>query len=132
MNLYFNFPHVLIYLVLIFNVSVSFVLINPAAKFESSFSTSMKISATLIHMPPADLTPAVDKFARLPTGTEKKASTFMTAKGPEPTGPEPFNFVAKELEPLSNYVKDLVASENPILTMAASHFFEKVTIITDT
>ena len=50
----------------------------------------------------------------------------MTAKGPVPLGPEPFGLVSDELQSLSDYVKELVVSENPVLTMAASHFFEKV------
>lgn len=33
--------------------------------------------------------------------------------------------VANELQPLSDYVKELVKSENPVLTMAASHFFDQ-------
>ena len=33
--------------------------------------------------------------------------------------------VEKELQSLSDYVKELVVSENPVLTMAASHFFSK-------
>jgi hypothetical protein len=76
-------------------------------------------------MAPADLTPAIDKFVRLPTGPNVDPY-FMTAKGPVPTGPEPFDMVSKELQPLSDYVKEMVTSENPVLTMAASHFFEKV------
>lgn len=43
-----------------------------------------------------------------------------------PPGPDPFAIVAKELESVSTYVKKIVANENPVLTMAASHFFEKV------
>jgi hypothetical protein len=50
----------------------------------------------------------------------------MTARGPSPDGPEPFGLVAKELQPLSDYVKELIVSENPVLTMAASHFFDQV------
>eukprot|EP00596_Hydrurales_sp_CCMP1899_P008997 CAMPEP_0119048394 /NCGR_PEP_ID=MMETSP1177-20130426/58662_1 /TAXON_ID=2985 /ORGANISM="Ochromonas sp, Strain CCMP1899" /LENGTH=363 /DNA_ID=CAMNT_0007024205 /DNA_START=179 /DNA_END=1270 /DNA_ORIENTATION=+ len=75
-------------------------------------------------MAPADLTPAIDKFVRLPTGPNVDPY-FMTAKGPVPTGPEPFDMVSAELQPLSDYVKEMVTSENPVLTMAASHFFEK-------
>jgi hypothetical protein len=78
-------------------------------------------------MPPADLTPAVDKYVRLPTGPIND-DFFMTARGPSPEGPEPFGMVAKELQPLSDYVKELVVSENPVLTMAASHFFDQVSI----
>lgn len=73
--------------------------------------------------PPADLTPAVDKFASLPIKIE--TGYFMTARGPIPEGPEPFGLVADELQPLSDYVKELVVSENPVLTMAASHFFDQ-------
>jgi hypothetical protein len=76
-------------------------------------------------MPPADLTPAVDKFVRLPPDS-KSDSYFMTAKGPVPNGPEPFAMVANELQPLSDYVKELVVSENPVLTMASQHFFDQV------
>jgi geranyl diphosphate synthase len=80
-------------------------------------------------MAPADLTPAVDKFSRLP-------DSRSISKGLDPLKVEyfqkmmakdvdPFKMVEKELEPLSDYVMDLVQSENPVLTMAASHFFEK-------
>ena len=89
---------------------------------------SLQLDALTI-MAPADLTPAIDKFVRLPTGPNIDPY-FMTAKGPVPEGPEPFQLVASELQPLSDYVKEMVVSENPVLTMAASHFFEKVKIIT--
>ena len=78
-------------------------------------------------MPPADLTPAVDKYVRLPPPSTiiDKDTYFMTASGPTPMGPDPFALVAEELKPLSDYVKELVVSENPVLTMAASHFFDQ-------
>lgn len=79
-------------------------------------------------MPPADLTPAVDKFAKLPPSNVEstiRSDKYLSAKGPSPDGPDPFECVAEELQPLADYVKELVVSENPILTMAASHFFEK-------
>jgi len=76
-------------------------------------------------MEPADLTPAVDKFVSLPGETSSSDHYFMTAKGPEPAGPDPFKAVSGELQSLSTYIKELVQSENPVLTMAASHFFEK-------
>jgi hypothetical protein len=83
-------------------------------------------------MPPADLTPAVDKFVRLPESDATKVKSTegytMSAKGPVPDGPDPFKFVANELSPLSEFVKEMVVSENPVLTMAASHFFEKVSV----
>ena len=78
-------------------------------------------------MPPADLTPAVDKYERLPLG-ERQETYSMSAKGKGPDGPDPFKLVANELSPLSDFVKDLVVSENPVLTMAASHFFDQVSL----
>jgi len=89
------------------------------------------MGATLLHasmvVPPAaaDLTPAIDKFERLPLAPFQDP-LFMTAKGPAPEGPDPFKYVADELNPLSDFVKDLMVSENPVLTMAASHFFDQV------
>ena len=84
----------------------------------------MELDATTT-MAPANLTPAIDKFVRLPSGPNIDPY-FMTAAGPVPVGPEPFAMVSAELQPLSDYVKEMVVSENPVLTMAASHFFEKV------
>jgi hypothetical protein len=87
---------------------------------------------TSTEMPPADLTPAVDKYARLPSSSKENSKIvehneyLLSAKGPSPAGPEPFGLVGDELQPLSDYVKELVASENPVLTMAASHFFDQV------
>jgi hypothetical protein len=75
----------------------------------------------------ADLTPAVDKFPRLPPAHEH-INYLIQAKSVIPKGPDPFSLVADELSPLSDYVKELVVSENPVLTMAASHFFEKVNL----
>ena len=81
---------------------------------------------------PADLTPAVDKYVCLPPRSKLNVESFyMTARGPTPKGPEPFNLVADELQPLSDYVKELVVSENPVLTMAASHFFEQVNMVNE-
>lgn len=41
------------------------------------------------------------------------------------TLPDPFKMVEKELEPFSNSIKELVSTDQPILSMAAKHFFEK-------
>jgi hypothetical protein len=104
----------------------AFFLIAPSSSYMATNPTTRSFhlqSSTM--MAPADLTPAIDKFVRLPSGPNIDPY-FMTAKGPVPLGPEPFGMVGDELQPLSDYVKDLVASENPVLTMAASHFFEKV------
>ena len=102
--------------------------------FQSTHSQSLRqlYQKTFVHLssPPiitsADLTPAIDKYINLPTNTHDVYT--LTASGPAPTGPDPFNLVADDLEPLSEYVKELIVSENPVLTMAASHFFEKVSL----
>jgi geranylgeranyl pyrophosphate synthase len=66
----------------------------------------------------------VDKFATVPTEEELEEDMPMTATGPQPDGPDPFEFVAKDLESLSQYVSGLMTSENPILTQAATVFFD--------
>ena len=103
--------------------------------FVSSGNRLVKPSYSIMYvsqiMPPADLTPAVDKFPSLPILIQSKSDSSsplasITTRGPVPEGPEPFSFVASEVQPLADYVKELVKSENPVLTMAASHFFEQV------
>jgi geranyl diphosphate synthase len=75
---------------------------------------------------PADLTPAVDKYARLPAVSDRlDMAPDPFKESPEPEGPDPFKSVEKELQPLSQYVGDMVQSENPVLTMAAGHFFNQ-------
>merc|ERR1712238_156771 len=39
--------------------------------------------------------------------------------------PDPFAMVEKELKPFSDSITELVSSDQPILSMAAKHFFEK-------
>lgn len=41
------------------------------------------------------------------------------------TLPDPFKMVEKELQPFSDSIKELVSNDQPILSMAAKHFFEK-------
>jgi geranylgeranyl pyrophosphate synthase len=41
------------------------------------------------------------------------------------TFPDPFKMVENELQPFSDSIKELVSSDQPILSMAAKHFFEK-------
>ena len=41
------------------------------------------------------------------------------------TLPDPFKLVQKELQPFSDSIKELVSTDQPILSMAAKHFFEK-------
>ena len=89
-------------------------------------AVSIKFATVIPENTFADLTPAVDKFAKLPSKLGLLQSYTLNARGPAPPGPEPFGLVADELQPLSDYVRELVVSENPVLTMAASHFFDKV------
>lgn len=85
-------------------------------------------------MPPADLTPAIDKYTRLPEkefyaqykSLHNKSPLWMSSNSQSPEGPDPFSLVHDELKSLSDYVKEMVAAENPVLTMAASHFFQQV------
>ena len=39
--------------------------------------------------------------------------------------PDPFKMVEKELQPFSDSIKELVSTDQPVLSMAAKHFFEK-------
>jgi len=39
--------------------------------------------------------------------------------------PDPFKLVEKELQPFAESIKELVSTDQPILSMAAKHFFEK-------
>merc|ERR1719491_1572586 len=48
-------------------------------------------------------------------GGEKKIETL----------PDPFKMVEKELQPFTDSIKELVSTDQPILSMAAKHFFEK-------
>lgn len=41
------------------------------------------------------------------------------------TLPDPFKMVEKELKPFADSISELVSSDQPILSMAAKHFFEK-------
>ena len=76
--------------------------------------------------------PAIDRYVRLPESFVPSSSSTsdsyfeMKARGPAPSGPEPFGLVGDDIKPLSDFVKEMVQSENPVLTMAASHFFDQV------
>ena len=73
---------------------------------------SIDVYATL---PPVDI--------RLLDEKEHRTHVIDLVKGPP--CPDPFALVQSELVPFSDNMKLLVASENPILSQAASHFFEK-------
>ena len=110
-------------------------LVTPSSSFISSVGRCTLgrslFASTIPILPNADLTPAVDKYVRLPPTEAFTGTYFMTAKGPVPSGPDPFQLVSSELQPLSDYVKELMVSENPVLTMAATHFFDQVITFMD-
>lgn len=59
-----------------------------------------------------------------------KLGDFLATKGKKAkkridTLPDPFKMVEKELKPFSDSISELVSSDQPILSMAAKHFFEK-------
>jgi len=41
------------------------------------------------------------------------------------TLPDPFKMVKEELQPFTDSIKELVSTDQPVLSMAAKHFFEK-------
>jgi geranylgeranyl pyrophosphate synthase len=49
----------------------------------------------------------------------------LGGKTPIESLPDPFQLVEKELQPFSDSIKELVSTDQPILSMAAKHFFEK-------
>lgn len=103
-----------------------------------STRTFVAITPFVAPMPPADLTPAIDKYTRLPEkefyaqykSLHNKSPLWMSSNSQSPEGPDPFSLVHDELKSLSDYVKEMVAAENPVLTMAASHFFQQVCSLT--
>mmetsp|Transcript_24654 Transcript_24654/g.51205 ORF Transcript_24654/g.51205 Transcript_24654/m.51205 type:complete len:531 (+) Transcript_24654:233-1825(+) len=90
------------------------------------------------------LTPSYDLFQILPEdeGGQKSHSALLyeykhqimeptnpkydlRSKGQMEQLPEPFKLVEGELQPFSDSIAELVSSDQPILSMAAKHFFEK-------
>ena len=57
-------------------------------------------------------------------GGSDNDTTMMTKKKIE-TLPDPFALVENELQPFSDSIKELVSTDQPVLSMAAKHFFEK-------
>jgi geranylgeranyl pyrophosphate synthase len=70
---------------------------------------------------------SVLKHGQADTLSNLNLSTFKGLGGKEKIEklPDPFKMVEKELQPFSDSIKELVSSDQPILSMAAKHFFEK-------
>ena len=105
-----------------FAINLSKLNIGTLSVRSRSFS-SLRLSKSL---DVTDLIPAVDKFARLPSVGVHSTDGQLRASGSPPSGPDPFKLVADELVSLVDYIKEMLVSENPVLTMAASHFFDRV------
>lgn len=71
---------------------------------------------------------SVLKVGKEDTLTGTKLSDYL-GKGPGKKKieslPDPFKMVEKELKPFADSISELVSSDQPILSMAAKHFFEK-------
>ncbi len=88
-----------------------------------------------------DFKPAVDVYAKFPEPasstphhhdeneltllTTSPPAITLTMDGAAPNNVDPFALVKKDLAPFSDSIKELVETENPVLTAAAKHFFEK-------
>lgn len=69
-----------------------------------------------------DTTPEMD-IRHLEASLSPGSHVIDLARGPPIA--DPFAMVADELTPFSDNIRELVATENPVLSTAASHFFEK-------
>jgi geranyl diphosphate synthase len=77
---------------------------------------------------PADVTHAVDRFARMPDKQGSEEITIpMKAKDETPQGPDPFKLVNSFVRPLSEFIVQNIGSENPVLEIAATQFFANQT-----
>lgn len=67
------------------------------------------------------------KIGRPDTLADTKLSEFRGLGGNKKIEvlPDPFKMVEKELKPFSDSISELVSSDQPLLSMAAKHFFEK-------
>jgi len=67
------------------------------------------------------------KIGRPDTLADTKLSDYRGLGGSKKIEvlPDPFKMVEKELKPFSDSISELVSSDQPLLSMAAKHFFEK-------
>jgi len=70
---------------------------------------------------------SVLKVGKEDTLADVKLSDYVGCGGKTKieTLPDPFKMVEKELKPFADSISELVSSDQPILSMAAKHFFEK-------
>jgi len=74
-----------------------------------------------------DTSPVYNKYSTVPVPLDEESHTTILT--PETGGPhkglDPFKLVKDDIAPFSSNIKELVDTDHPVLTMAASHFFEK-------
>lgn len=119
------------------------VVVSAEAEALSHSATTMKLTPSydLFQMLPEDEgghVPAPIGGNRQRDGTVLKVGTPDSLEGLKLTDykglggkekieklPDPFKMVEKELKPFSDSIKELVSTDQPVLSMAAKHFFEK-------
>ncbi len=73
---------------------------------------------------------AADKtFAKYPvyhSSNEMNSQFDITINSRIPDGPDPFDLVSEDIDPMSDYIKGILDNEDPILSSAAKYFFDKV------
>lgn len=92
----------------------------PIRQISPRFSANCRTSA--------DLTPAVDKYSVLPDQSHLEDLSRFTLPPPNDDVADPFALVSDDILSLPQYVKEALRNESPVLTMAANHFFEQVSL----
>eukprot|EP00968_Pinguiococcus_pyrenoidosus_P012577 scaffold1108_cov260-Pinguiococcus_pyrenoidosus.AAC.13 len=75
-----------------------------------------------------DLTPAYEVYTTFPESlAPEEDSRYRLSADPKavPPGPDPFEYVKGDVDPLSEHLKDLVKTEHPVLKMAATQLLSK-------
>eukprot|EP00521_Asterionellopsis_glacialis_P006342 CAMPEP_0195283008 /NCGR_PEP_ID=MMETSP0707-20130614/1700_1 /TAXON_ID=33640 /ORGANISM="Asterionellopsis glacialis, Strain CCMP134" /LENGTH=465 /DNA_ID=CAMNT_0040342105 /DNA_START=192 /DNA_END=1589 /DNA_ORIENTATION=+ len=117
------------------------VVVSAEAEALSHSSTTMKLTPSydLFQMLPEEeggIIPGMTQGNALRDGTDLKVGTPDTLEGLQIKDyisgdkkigklPDPFKMVEKELKPFSDSISELVSTDQPVLSMAARHFFEK-------
>mmetsp|Transcript_13260 Transcript_13260/g.18777 ORF Transcript_13260/g.18777 Transcript_13260/m.18777 type:complete len:522 (+) Transcript_13260:193-1758(+) len=117
------------------------VVVSAEAEALSHSSTTMKLTPSydLFQMLPEEEggdIPGITQGNALRDGTNLKVGTPDTLEGLKIADyisgnkkindlPDPFKMVEKELQPFSDSISELVSTDQPVLSMAARHFFEK-------
>lgn len=119
------------------------VVVSEEAEALSHSTTTMKLTPSyelfqLLTEEEGGIIPEVTSGNALRDGTALKVGRVDTLEGEQLESykglggtkkiealPDPFKMVEKELKPFADSISELVSSDQPILSMAAKHFFEK-------